>query len=175
MPARKTGCFSSWGAGKLRGPAHPAPDRINPNPFPMLNALAHLNALAVLGTAVIGFLLGWLWYSPVLFAKPWMAEMKLTPDSMKGMGGGAMAQMFATGFAYTLLSTLALAALLRAHGSAGALKGAEFGLFVGVLLVGTRLLNGGLWEQRTRKLQAITVGHEVALFTLQGAILAVWN
>ena len=141
----------------------------------MVYALRHLEFLPVFSTAVIGFLLGWLWYSPVLFAKPWMVEMKFTAESMKGFGGAAMAQMFATGFAYTLLSTLALAALISVNHSAGALKGAEFGAFVGLMIVGTRLLNGGLWEQRSRRLQAINVGHEVALFTLQGAILAVWH
>lgn len=141
----------------------------------MISALAHLNYLAVFVVALAGFLLGWLWYSPVLFAKPWMAEMKFTEETMKAAAAKGMARLFAAGFAYTLISALALAALIKAHGSENALKGALFGAFVGALVVGARLLNAGLWESRSLKLQAITVGHEVALFTLQGAILGVWR
>ena len=141
----------------------------------MMQAILNLNYLAVAVVAVAGFLLGWLWYSPVLFAKPWMAEMKFTEESMKAIAAKGLAKLFATGFLYTLLGTFGLAVLLKAHGSENWLKGAEFGAFVGVFVVGVPMLNGGLWEQRSRKLQAITVGHMVALFTLQGAILAVWN
>ena len=38
-----------------------------------------------------------------------------------------------------------------------------------------RMLNGSMWEQRSLRLQAINVGHELALFALQGAILGVWH
>ncbi len=35
----------------------------------------HLNWLAVLLAAISAVVLGFLWYSPLLFAKPWMREM----------------------------------------------------------------------------------------------------
>ena len=55
----------------------------------MYNALMVLNYVAVIVTAVIGFLFGWLWYSPLLFAKPWMREMNLTEESMKAAAAKA--------------------------------------------------------------------------------------
>jgi hypothetical protein len=140
----------------------------------MLHTIMSLNYLAVLVTAVVGFMLGWLWYS-VLCGKAWMAEMKITEESMKAAAEKGMAKFFAAGFAYTLLGTFGLAALIKAHGSESWLKGAEFGLFVGVFIVGMRMLNGSMWEQRSVKLQAINLGHEIALFTLQGAILGLWH
>jgi len=141
----------------------------------MYHALTQLNYLAVLGTAVAGFLLGWLWYSPILFAKPWMAEMKFTPEKMKECAQQGMAKFFIQGFVYTLISTLGLAVLVRAHGTTSCLKGAELGAFVGLILIGARLLSASVWEQRSLKLSAINLGYEVALFALQGAILAVWR
>jgi len=141
----------------------------------MYHALTQLNYLAVLGTAVAGFLLGWLWYSPVLFARPWMAEMKFTPEKIKECAQQGMAKFFVQGFVYTLLGTFGLAVLLRAHGTTSWVKGAEFGAFVGLILIGARLLNAAVWEQRTLKLQAINLGHELVLFAVQGAILAVWR
>jgi hypothetical protein len=141
----------------------------------MLNALVHLNYLAVLGTAIAGFLLGWLWYSPVLFAKAWMTEMKITEEKMKACAEKGMAFYFVKGFLYTLVSTAALAVLLTVYGTTNPLKGAIFGAFAGLALVGARMLNGSVWEERSLKLMAILVGHETVLFALQGAILAVWR
>jgi hypothetical protein len=141
----------------------------------MFNALTHLNWVAVLVTAAVGFLFGWLWYSPVLFAKAWMAEMKLTPEKMQAVAAQGMAKFFVTSLIYTVVSTIGLATLLKAHGSVGWLRGAEFGAFVGLAIVGVRLANAGIWEQRSVRLLSITVGHEVVLFALQGAILAAWT
>jgi hypothetical protein len=142
----------------------------------MRDAIMDLNYIAVVLTAIIGFLLGWLWYSPVLFAKPWMAEMKITKETIEA-AKPRMALLFAKGFLYTLLGTFGLAVVMKAkeQGFETWLKGAEMGLFIGVFLVAVRLLNGALWEQRSFKLQAITAGHEVVLFAVQGAILAVWH
>jgi len=141
----------------------------------MHHAFNQLNYLAVLGTTVAGFLLGWLWYSPVLFAKPWMAEMKITPEKMKEAAEKGMAKFFLQGFIYTLVSTLGLAVLIKAHGTTDGLKGAELGAFVGLFFVGARLLSASVWECRSFKLSAINLGHELVLFALQGAILAVWR
>lgn len=140
----------------------------------MLYAITHLNYLAVIVVTVAGFLFGWLWYSPLLFAKPWMEELKITKESMQADPPN-MARLFGSCLLFTFLSTLGLAALLRAHGTNDWLKGAEFGAFVGTIVVGTRLLNGALWETRSARLLRITVGHEIVLFALQGAILAVWR
>lgn len=95
----------------------------------MINSILSLNCLAVLGTAVVGFLLGSIWFSPVLFAKPWMEEMKIT-EGMKQIAAEGMAGFFIKGFVFTLLSTFGLAVLIHACGSAGWLKGAEFVAFV---------------------------------------------
>ncbi len=139
-----------------------------------MHTLMSLNYFAVVVVAIVGFLLGWLWYSPLLFAKPWMVEMKFTKETMDACKP-QMASLMGRGLAYTVLSTLGLAALVSTYGSTTCLSGAKFGFFVGALVVGTRLLNGSLWEMRSTKLQLITVGHEVALFTMQGAILAYWR
>ena len=141
----------------------------------MLNAITHLNYLAVLVTAVAGFMLGWLWYSPILFAKAWMAEMKITEATMKAAAETGMAKYLGKSFLFTLMSTFGLAALITAHASAGALRGALFGAFAAVFVSAPRLLNTSVWENRSARLLAINVGHEFVLFTLQGAILGVWR
>lgn len=141
----------------------------------MIHTILTLNYVMVVTIAVAGFMLGWLWYSPVLFARPWMREMKLTPEKMREIPPRGIAIYFGSAFLYMLLSTFGLAVVIKTLGVSTWLSGAGCGLFVGVFVLGVRLLNSALWEQRTFLLQLITVGHEVALFTLQGALLAVWN
>ena len=140
----------------------------------MYTAIGQLNYLAVFVTAVAGFMIGWLWYSPVLFAKPWMAEMKITEEKMKECANKGMAGYMIKGFVYTLVSTFALAILIASRTGLTSLKGAGIGVFAGLLLVGVRMLNGAVWEEKSTKLMAIVVGHEVTLFAVQGAILGAW-
>jgi hypothetical protein len=42
--------------------------------------LMGVNLWAVLGAAVATMLIGFLWYSPALFAKPWMLAMGYDPE-----------------------------------------------------------------------------------------------
>ncbi len=141
----------------------------------MRDAIFHLNYIHVLVVTVAGFMLGWLWYSPVLFVKPWMAEMKYTEEHMKASAKEGMAKYMLQAFIYTLLSTFGLAVLIAAHGVFNWKHGAAVGAFIGAFGPGTRLLSGGVWEKRSCKLLAITVGHEVVLYALQGAILGFWH
>ena len=140
----------------------------------MFNALSQLNYVAVLVTAVVGFVLGWLWYSPLLFVRAWMAEMEISEEAMKAKAAKGMAGFLIKGFLYTLVSTFGLAVLIESRAPVNVVKGAGIGAFVALLLVGARMLNGAVWEQRSAKLMAIVIGYEVVLFTVQGAILGVW-
>jgi hypothetical protein len=139
-----------------------------------MHAIMSLNYAAVVVVAVVGFLVGWLWYG-ALFGKAWMTEMKITEEKMKESQAKGMAGYFIKGFLFTLLGTFGLAVLLTGYHATGWLKGAEFGAFVGVIVVGARLLNASVWEERSLRLQAINLGHELVLFALQGAILGVWR
>ena len=40
----------------------------------------NLNLLAVLVAAISTMVVGFVWYSPILFAKPWMREMGYDPN-----------------------------------------------------------------------------------------------
>jgi Protein of unknown function (DUF1761) len=140
----------------------------------MIHAIESLSPLKVLVVALIGFCLGGLWYSPLLFVKAWLREMKITPEMIKaGAVGGPYTMPCA--ILFTIISTFALAALVAACNPPGALHGAAFGLFVGAGLVGARGAVNGIFEGRTLAHFLITSGHDVVLCTLQGAVLAVWR
>jgi len=50
--------------------------------------MVSVNYLHVLVAAVLVFVLGWLWYSPLLFYKPWMRMRGLDP--VAAMAGAKM-------------------------------------------------------------------------------------
>jgi len=140
----------------------------------MIHELVSLNCLAVIVVALIAFFLGGLWYSPLLFVKPWMAEMKMTSEQMKAKSGG-MVKTFASAFLLTLVSTATLATLIQDHHSVTVLSGAKLGLFVGIGLVAAREGTNAIFEQRTMRHFLIVAGYDVVLCGLQGAILGVWR
>src|SRR5258708_20658149 len=43
--------------------------------------MPHVNYVVVLVSAVAVFVLGWLWYSPLLFYKPWMRLRGMDPEA----------------------------------------------------------------------------------------------
>lgn len=139
----------------------------------MLNALTSLRPLVVLAVSVIGFALGALWYSPLLFVKAWLEEMKITPEIANAAGHGK--SRMAGAFACTVVSTLTLAILVAANHTSSPLKGAELGLLVGAGLVAARHAVNALFEMRSLRVYLIVAGHDVALCVILGAILAVWR
>jgi hypothetical protein len=135
-----------------------------------------LSILHVLVVSVIGFGLGAVWYSPLMFVRPWLAEMKFTPEMMAAFQKDPRSKlMLPKCFLWTILSTFTLAALLAANHTAGAVKGLELGLFVGVGILFSRSAVNGMFEKRTLRHFMITSGHDVVLLALQGAILGVWR
>lgn len=71
--------------------------------------LGDLNYVAVVVGSVLSFLIGWLWYSPVMFGKVWQAHYKLSDEDMKAGMGRSMG----LGFIFTFITGLAMAALLE--------------------------------------------------------------
>jgi hypothetical protein len=70
--------------------------------------LQDLNYPALLVGSVLAFLIGWLWYSPVMFGKMWQAYYKITPeDARKNMG-----KSMVLGFILTVLIGITMGVLL---------------------------------------------------------------
>jgi hypothetical protein len=142
----------------------------------MTHSIESLSLLRLLVVSLVGFLLGGLWYSPVLFVKAWLKEMKITPEMMEAYRKGGMAKLSLPAcYALTIVSTFTLAAIEASDGTKGFLKGTEMGLFVGLGLIASRSAVNGMFEHRTMRHMLITTGHDVVLCALVGGILGVWR
>jgi Protein of unknown function (DUF1761) len=137
----------------------------------------HLNLLAVLAAALSTMVVGFLWYSPVLFAKPWMREMGIDPEDkarnaeMRKSAGPAYAgSMFAA-----LVSAFILAMFLHEFHAATISLGVLVGFHVWLGFVATVQFTGALFTKQSMKLFAINTGYQLVCYLLMGAILTAWK
>ncbi len=138
---------------------------------------SNVNLLSVLVAALAAMALGFLWYSPALFAKPWMREMGYDPNDkakiqeMQKSAGPA----YAGSFLASLVSAFMLAKLLSVIPIDSALYGMKLGLGVWLGFVATVQLTAALFMKNSMKLFAINTGYQLACYLILGAILAVWK
>lgn len=131
----------------------------------------HLNHVAVLVSAAVNFLLGGLWYSPVLFARSWMSAVGISEEEIKK---GASPLPYLLAFIASLFSAYALACVLSAVQAISLVDGLLIGLMTGVGFV----LPGGVhyaFEHRSFKLYAINHSYSVVGLGLMGIILTMWK
>lgn len=136
-----------------------------------------LNWLAILASAIAAMILGFLWYSPLLFAKAWTREMGYDPndkakmDEMKKSSGPAYAGSLAASF----LSAFTLALIL--HGMRA--ESLHFGLMASFHIwlgfVATVQFTGALFAKQSMKLFAINTGYQLVCYLVMGAILVSWK
>lgn len=130
-----------------------------------------LNFWAVLVSAVLVWLLGALWYSPLLFAKPWV---EIVGRKMGKVPKGVVHGMVAS-FIGDLLLALVFGHIVAWSGAAGAGWGAFLGFLLWVGFVVGPLYPQRIYEGRPFKYFAINGGYWLVALVLVGVILAVWR
>ena len=87
---------------------------------------SNVDYVAAVVAAVSSFLIGGLWYSPILFARAWMRETGLTEEQLKGK----MGTVFGGAFVLSLVVAMNLAFFLGKN--AGVAWGAGAGALAGI-------------------------------------------
>ncbi len=139
-----------------------------------------INNLAVLIAALAHFLLGTLWYSPVLFGKAWIGAMGL-PDAevakMKEKGPGA--KPFIITFIGTLIMVYVTAHMVDFmkiiyQDMDALLVGLISAFWLWLGYIATFALTGVAYEDKSWKLYSINVSYQLLGLLIVGSILAVW-
>jgi hypothetical protein len=133
----------------------------------------HFNHWAILVSALMLWLLGAVWYSPALFAKPWMALLKINPDPTK-KGKGMIAGMISS-FIGDLILSLMLAHFVTWSGAVNPGAGAFIGFIVWLGFFVAPNFPQGIYEGRPFKLFAINNGYWLVGLIASGILLAVWR
>lgn len=128
--------------------------------------MPEVNALAVLAATVGSFVLGGLWYSPVLFGKKWQAAAGLSDEQLKAANP---ALIFGGSFVLAGIASYTFAMFLGEK--PGLNFGLGAGLCAGLCWVATSFGINALFEHRPLGLTLINAGYHTLQFTLIGAIL----
>ncbi len=125
--------------------------------------------LAVLVAALSSFLLGGLWYSPLLFGPTWNREAGHPP---KGAGGHP-AKVFGVSFLFALVAALAYASVIPP--GADARSSALQGLTIGAGLVAAAFGINYQFASRSLRMWAIDGGYHTLQFGIYGLVLGLWR
>jgi len=132
--------------------------------------MPEVNFLAVIAAAVASFVLGGLWYSPLLFARVWQREAGVTDAQMKSAN---MALIFGLSFVLSLAAAYVFALFLGPRPPLALGLGA--GAAAGAFWVGASFGINYLFERKSLKLFLINAGYHTLQFTIIGLILALWH
>jgi hypothetical protein len=126
-----------------------------------------VNLFAILLAAVSSFVLGGLWYSPLLFGRAWNRE------NGGEVPAGHPAKVFGFSFVFSLVAAAAFAWWL---GPAPALDEAlKAGAVAGIGFVAASFGINYQFAQRSFALWLIDGGYHAAQFLLFGLILGLWH
>jgi hypothetical protein len=130
-----------------------------------------LNWAAVGVAALAKFVIGWLWFSPVLFYKPWK-RLAGVGDSPSTEGMGKSIAIWVIG---ALVTSWMLAHFLHWTNTTSALRGMAmaFHIWLGFVLV--FMLDDYAAEKRPFGLVAIKAGNQLVGLLVMGAILGAWQ
>jgi hypothetical protein len=127
---------------------------------------SEINYLAVLAATVATMIIGFLWYSPVLFGQAWMKQVGLKKEDMSS--GGAMTYVLTAVTA--LVGSFILALLLTLVNDKTISCGLIIGLLVG-LSISAKIGMNFLFEGRKLGLYLITVGYHLLSYLVAGLII----
>lgn len=128
------------------------------------------NIWAIVVSAASSFMLGGLWYSPILFLKPWA---KATGNGDKPKEAKHPVRVFALSFVFALIAAFVFAAIIGPKPPLDFALGR--GLMVGGGFVAACFGINYQFADRGTALWLIDGGYHVVQFLLYGLILGLWH
>lgn len=132
---------------------------------------SNINYLAVIVAALSTFLLGGLWYSPLLFGKAWMRANNFSEENLQSF---SKARMFGWSFVFSLVMAVNLAMFLGGPGT-NVTWGMAAGALAGFGWVTMAIAIIGVFEHRSWSYILINGGYMTVAFVMMGAIIGAWR
>ncbi|MBD3668614.1 MAG: DUF1761 domain-containing protein [Kangiella sp.] len=129
--------------------------------------MSDINYYAVLVAAILSFAVGGLWYSPLLFGKMWLKEMKIEAEDIK-----QKPSVFILSFVFALVAVFVLADLLGPNPEL--MHAVTVCAMVGAIVF---LALGITYQFSNKSLRHLLIdgGYHLVIFTLFGLILGSWH
>jgi hypothetical protein len=138
--------------------------------------MTEVNYIAILAAAILNMLLGFVWYSPMLFGKQWSELMgwgKMSEKEMKKKQQEAM-PAYMWSFVGSLLMAYVFVHVLNAFGDKTLAGGAQGGFWMWLGFVAPVMLSGNMFNNKPLKLFYIDGGYRLVSLIAMGALLAYW-
>jgi len=131
--------------------------------------LFDVNWIAVLAAAVCGFIVGGIWYGPIM-GKKWLGAVGLSEEDI---AGGSMGLIYGGAFAFSLLASWTLAHTFASYASelTSTVKVlVAFGVAIGFVVpaIGTNYL----FSQKSKTLFFIDAGYWILFYLAMGVVHA---
>ena len=130
-----------------------------------------INLLALVVATLAKMILGGLWYSPVLFIKPWLKLANRTEQEMKA----GMPKALLTDLIGTFIQAFVLLLAVRYAGAQTALLGATVGFLNWLGFVAVTAFAITIHEKKPFKLFLLNNAYQLLSLVIMGAILAIWR
>jgi len=134
-----------------------------------------INYPAVFVSALAYWILGAVWYSPLLFERSFVALKGWTPEELEAVRAASHAGEIGAALAVSLLTAYVLAHFVRLAGAETARTGVLAGFWLWLGFVVTTNLSTVLFEGRPLGLYLINNGYHLVGLLGMGALLAAWR
>lgn len=132
------------------------------------------NPVGIIVAAVVAFLIGGLWYSPLLFAKQWMAAHAHTPEDVARMKADAP-RAYGISFVAFLVMAFVLHLILNHLGVTTWQSGALWGAHIWLGFAVTIGLMANVYSGQKFSVFLIDAGYQLVYLVVMGAILGQWH
>jgi uncharacterized protein DUF1761 len=136
---------------------------------------ANVNILAVLVAALLTFVLGAFWYSPVLFAKQWMAAQGYTPEKLEAMKKRGATRAYVVSVLCYVVMAYVVALLASYTNSTTLAQGLWLGFLSWLGFAATIGLTAQMFSDKPIAAWVIDAGYQLAYLLIMGALLSVWR
>jgi hypothetical protein len=126
---------------------------------------------AILVATLAAFVIGGMWYSPVLFGRAWMRANGFTADDV---AKGNQAKIFGVAFIFTLIMAINLAMFL-AQPTTTAAWGATAGFLAGFGWIALGIGVVALFERRPWSYIFVNGGYVTVALVVMGLIIGAWR
>ena len=136
---------------------------------------ANVNILAVLVAALLTFVLGAFWYSPVLFARQWMAAQGYTPEKLEEMKKRGATRAYVVSVLCYVVMAYVLSLLASYTNSTTLAQGLWLGFLSWLGFAATIGLTANMFSEKPIAAWVIDAGYQLAYLLIMGALLSVWR
>ena len=137
----------------------------------MLSTLAKVNIWAVVLAAISYLILGALWYSPLLFGKPWMRLNNFTDEDFKS--NKPMWMITLVTFLSAAIASFLISLILGPNPNPS--FGAIIGFCIAFCWISMSKLMNVLFANQPFRLFLLNAGFDLVAFMVMGAIVGYWR